>query len=489
MLSACRVPVLIGFALLASALTAFGAVDSAVSLSTEAIDAIESAVVYIHVEWKGEDGSIEDSWGTGFFVSEYEVVTNHHVIAAALDQPGTRITVRTHSGQYSTRRYEAYVKANDVENDLALLAVRYQPPDVTPIPITDQAPAKNVMVLGFGFPMGDLFDSGVHGPGVALRRGYVSRITENGKTIEADMNIDHGMSGGPVTGNNGLLMGMVTAMGGSADNPTAFAFLISSATILQFLEANGSDVRAAEHNTIKQPGVEPGPGPGERSLRSYFSLGSSLRVNTLVTGLFAERSQEKGNEKSGSPELVPVAVRNIDNIVGYLRELKATKELWSEAEKLRRLVEAGDDAARAAEIAAELERKIDQWVASGVADSLEKLNYDFGAWVMEMKLGLIDAVKDRETCSKFQMVGELQSAPEQTLKLLGEIQTVLTSMGGDGRSVTGKETVAKHAEKLIAIGYLGPGTGTSTTTTDKSAAGQKDPEGREGTNRIRMPLN
>ncbi len=460
-----------------TAVMAAAQADGAFNLSPETVQRIDNSVVYIHAEWKGPEGAIRDAWGTGFFIGEHEILTNYHVIADAMDRPGRRITIRTHSGTADTERYEVYVnpEGTDKELDLAILTVRHTPKGGDHLEISAIEPAKNQAVLGFGFPMGDIFDSSHQGPGIALRRGYISRITEKGRTIEADMNIDHGMSGGPATNSNGLVVGIVNAMGGSSDNPTAFAFLISADTILQFLKSRGSQVVAAKPVADK-PAAEDtvaAPPPGEKILRSFFSLGKELRVGTLIGSLLqsnAEKAVEENADKEGDKEpetepgagidqsLLQMARQNADSTVAYLRELKAPEALVTKGEGIRKLIEAAEDMPHLAALSKQLEDECDEWVLSSVADNLEKLNYHFGAWVLEMKLGgvLIDAAKDRETCRMFVTAAEMQKTPEAVLGPLKEIQAALIEIE-ENRSMAGKEIVSKHADSIIAVGFLGPG--------------------------------
>lgn len=460
------------------------------NLSPEKSHAVEKAVVYIHAEWKDSDGALQDAWGTGFFVSDTEILTNHHVIDDAASRPGTRITIRAHSGTHNTQRYEAYVASFDEENDLALLTVRNRPAGVQPLQVSADQPTKNEAVYAFGFPMGAIFDPGPNGPGVALRRGYVSRITHDGRTIEADMNIDHGMSGGPVADSHGLLVGMVEAMGGSSDNPTAFAFVISAGTILEFLRAAGSEVvpvspEVSEFGPPETPA--PGPAPGERTLRSFFSLGAALRMGTLVSGALRDRLEKAAAEESSKapdPQLVRLARNNIESAAAHLRDLKAPTALTSRAEAVARLLDGTEDIAQAATQVAELELACDEWLLAGETESIERLNYDLGSWLIEMKLGLIVAAQDRERCNKFRTAAELQKAPEAVIALLREIGAALADMDQQ-RSVTGKEVIARRADALISIGFLGPAAGSSTTASKPEP--KEDGQGRSGVNRIRAP--
>ena len=490
--------------------------DAGLVLSADAVARAEKAVVYIHVEWKGlaEGGAIQESWGTGFFISETEVVTNHHVLEDALGHPSIRITIRTRSGTRETQRYEAYLKASDAERDLALLTLRSQPPGISVLALQAEEPLKNSPVLGFGFPMGDIFDPSPQGPGVAVRRGYISRITHQGNTIEADMNIDHGMSGGPAIGDSGLVLGMVTAMGGSSDNPNAFAFLISAKALHEFLQQGGSGVEPIA--TDGGSATAAVPLPGEKRLRNYFSLGGALRVHTLVAKLLAEDESEASQsaqaadpaaaaapvtaptEPAGPPEqetpkppagpdqgMLQVARNNVSGATNYLRELKAPQALLDIADKARKVLEDGKDMAQAHSLAVELEAGCDAWVAE-LPEPIERINYDFGAWLIEMKLGgaLILAATDKEYCGKFKAIAELQKAPEAVITALTEIAVALTQMNVE-RTVTAEKVIARNAEALIAIGYLGPASAAPRTTGKPAADGASG--GREGTNTIRIP--
>jgi S1-C subfamily serine protease len=477
-----------GIVLWLAALPANCQEERALNLSTEKAQTVEKSVVYIHAEWKDSDGAIQDAWGSGFFISDTEILTNYHVLADATKRPGTRITVRTHSGTYDTRRYEAYPGAMDEDSDMALLTVRNRPGGVEPLLISADQPAKNAPVYAFGFPMGAIFDPDPNGPGVALRRGYVSRLTHEGNTIEADMNIDHGMSGGPVTDSEGLLIGVVEAMGGSEDNPTAFAFVISAKAVMDFLIATGSEVVAVSPTTQSgaADSLSAGPTPGERRLKSFFSLGAALRMGTLVSAALRDRRQSasaEDSDKSPDPLLVKVAKTNLENAMAHLRDLKGPGSLTSKTDAVIRLLDSTEKLMQAAELAAELEQECDDWVLGGETDSLERINYDLGAWLIEMKLGLILPAQDRERCSKFRTAAELQKAPEAVVTLLAEVGAALAVMDQQ-RSVTGKEVISRRADALISIGFLGPAG--RTTTTAKSASGSAK-ESPPGINRIKIP--
>lgn len=469
--------------LLAVCLAAWGCVavhgaPQSPPISADLTSDVEAGVVYIHAEWKDQDGAIDDSWGSGFFVSDTEIITNHHVIEEAIERPGTRITIRTHSGTSDTKRYEAYVNRRFEDADLALLTVRNKPEGVEPLPISAVLPAKNALVMSFGFPMGDLFDPSPNGPGVALRRGYVSRLTHADDIIEADMNIDHGMSGGPAIDSNGLVVGVVQAMGGSSDNPAAFAFLISANALMRFLNDAGSEVRPVHPAAVEgDEDEEPAEGPkaGEKSLRQFFSLGSALRVETLITKIMRD------TEGKPDADRMQTAQMNAANVARYLRELEAPDELVQQAEAVTGMF--GEDANMedAAVAAQELEKATDGWVVDS-AEGLEKVNYDLGAWLLEMRVGLIDAARDQETCRGFQRVGELQKAPAPVMDLLKQINEALVALDEE-RSVSGKDVIAKAAEKLIAIGLLAPAREESAT--EENGDGIR---GRPGVNMMSAPI-
>ncbi|MFO7947263.1 MAG: serine protease [Armatimonadota bacterium] len=460
---------LIAACIVATSAAAIAASDNP-RISADVTEEVESAVVYIHAEWKAADGAIDDSWGSGFFVSDTEIITNYHVIAEAIKRPGTRITIRTCSGRSRSKRYEAYVEREFESADLALLTVRHKPENITPLSISALLPQKNARVMGFGFPMGDLFDPSPNGPGVALRRGYVSRVTHGGAIIEADMNIDHGMSGGPAIDKNGLVVGVIQAMGGSSDNPTAFAFLISSTTLARFLHDAGSSVRpvhppSEDIDDDQMP--RQGPPLEEKSLRQFFSLGSALRIATLITKIM--------DDAEGAPDSdrVETARLNSANVGRYLKDLNAPDELIKLADNARKLLtEEPPKITVAAEHAEKLEKACDNWVVDGGGEGLEKVNYDFGAWLIEMRVGLVDPSRDKETCVGFQRIAELQKAPQAAIDLLQQIKDALVALEQE-RSVSGKDAIAKAAENLMAIGVLAPSGEGLTTTTAKSGGDEQ----------------
>jgi len=158
--------------------------------------------------------------------------------------------------------------------------------------------------------------------------------------------------------------------------------------------------------------------------------------------------------------------------VAYLRELNAPEALVTKGEGIRKLIETAEDMPRLGALSKQLEAECDEWVMASVADNLEKLNYHFGAWVLEMKLGgvLIDAAKDRETCRMFVTAAEMQKTPEAVLGPLKAIQAALIEIE-EKRSVGSKEIVSKHADSIIAVGFLGPGPATTDTESDDGGEG------------------
>lgn len=259
---------------------------------------VEHAVAYVAVEYSKPNSPrryLES--GTGFFVAANNLVTNHHVVAHALTDANAQIKVRIFSGTEKARFYPATIIKTDPRIDLALLSVQGDLPPIQPVQIAPDLPRRQTGVFAFGFPLGTMLDKSVNGPNVCLRRGYVSRIINDGGTVESDLNIDKGISGGPLVDEQGVVRGVVRAMAGSDFNKNFAAISVSSPVLLNFCSQAGTRVtlrggQVVEPGTrvtalpVGQRELDPRPAAGlastESILRMYSALEAALRLSTLV---------------------------------------------------------------------------------------------------------------------------------------------------------------------------------------------------------------
>ena len=455
---------------------------------------IEAAVVFINVEYtETHTGGIVEESGSGFFVNENTVLTNHHVIEAAVSNRSARLTVRSLSGTSNSMRYTVDTLRYDSDADLAVLRLPQVVEGVTPVQFDPSLPPKQTQLFAFGFPLGSMLDPSINGPNVGLRRGYVSRIIHDGKYIEADLNIDHGNSGGPVTDAFGYVRGVVRAMRGSIHNRDFACIMISTPEVLRFLDANGvrytlrtgqvvlpgasrdDEQRLPEPAT--QPKAIPVP-PANEMQRAFFSLGSQLRMATLVGKAMLNHGRQPGNA------LRKAAQANAQMLNASLERVAATDELRRRGQALTGLLEQETlPLERIANMAEELEKACDEWTFE--LEGSSKLNYDFGAWLLELSIGLISPQQDIATCERFMVAAERYQSAQFVQDLLQRIYSGLDVLKDD-RTSNEKEAISKHADRLIGYGYLGTETGDSQTASPVKP-GQTQSADSNGINRIRIP--
>jgi len=182
------------------------------------------SVVDVHVS----DGSQQIGQGSGFVVED-AIVTNHHVVDVGPDV----------SVQFSDRQWaDATVLGSDPHSDLAVLSVEDDVAMPEPLSFVEQAPpvGEEIVALGSPFDLSDSLTQGiisgrnrsVPGPGPYL-------IPD---TIQTDVALNPGNSGGPIVDFEGRVVGIVFANQGET-----VGFAISAALanrVVPELRDNGS---------------------------------------------------------------------------------------------------------------------------------------------------------------------------------------------------------------------------------------------------------
>ncbi|MEN6547111.1 MAG: serine protease, partial [Armatimonadia bacterium] len=401
---------------------------------------VENAVAYVAVEYTKPNSPrryLES--GTGFFVAANNLITNHHVVAAALEDPDAKIKVRVFSGTEQSRFYPASIVKTDPRVDLALLAVQGDLPAIQPVQVAPELPRRQTGVFAFGFPLGTMLDKSVNGPNVCLRRGYVSRTINDGGTIESDLNIDKGISGGPLVDEDGVVRGVVRAMAGSDFNKNFAAISVASPVLLDFCSQAGSRVTLRGGQIVEpgtrvtalpegQPEPEPRPIAGiaapQGVLRAYFALGSALRLSTLVPRILL--SEQLGY----SSEIRQTSQSNAELVAGNLEKVKAPVDLRKQAQELSLLLvnpaaplEADCGLSSAYRKALRLEEACDGWVKG--AEEPARLNYGFGAWLTELSLGCLDPQSDLRNCAYFLGAAQRWGTSSVVVRQLGRLRQQL----------------------------------------------------------------
>ncbi|MEM6705622.1 MAG: trypsin-like peptidase domain-containing protein, partial [Acidobacteriota bacterium] len=174
----------------------------------------------------------DDGSGSGFVVSpDGWVVTNNHVIDEA-----TKVVVLL-----GEREYEAEVRGQDPETDLALLKVDAG----TPLPYLALGDSRGLRagdwVMAIGSPLG--YGSSVT-VGVVSAKGRSIGITGPDSSfenfIQTDAAINRGNSGGPLVNTAGEVVGISTAMNYGAEN---IGFAVPVDTLKQILPQLRDDGR------------------------------------------------------------------------------------------------------------------------------------------------------------------------------------------------------------------------------------------------------
>ena len=143
-------------------------------------------------------GSGMQKLGTGFFISNTTVITNHHVI-----EGGSQIVVKMKNGEiYPVRN----ITAKNKKFDYAILDVEISS-KITAIPVSVDDPQIGEDIIIIGNPQGLEF---------TLTKGVISalRDQENEKNaiIQFDAAISQGNSGSPVINLRGEVIGVATFM-------------------------------------------------------------------------------------------------------------------------------------------------------------------------------------------------------------------------------------------------------------------------------------
>lgn len=436
--------------------------DRELQLPEQAEQKIERAVAYVAVEYQKPNSTrryIES--GSGFFVAPGYLITNHHVVAEALRGGTATIKVRVFSGTSQSAVFQAQIVKTDPQADLAILHVLGDLPAIEPVQLDPKVLPKQTPVFAFGFPLGTMLDRSQNGPNVCLRRGYVSRMINDGTNIEADMNIDKGISGGPLVDEFGIVRGVVRAMAGSDYNKAYAGISVTSALLVNFCSGAGCSITLSSGevvepgNQVSVPtpvGTEPDPRPragfAEEVLRGFFTIGSALRLSTLVPQMLAQE------RTSYSPGARQSSRGNADLILTGLRKLEAPAELVARAFELTSLIsKPQSDPKLVSEKSSVLEQACDEWVRE--ARNEEKLNYDLGAWLTELSLGVLDVKEDRDvkSCEYFMDQGKRLQASAEMMEVLGRMQTNLIAVQAKNTSDM-RRVISRDADRLIGIGFL-----------------------------------
>jgi len=180
------------------------AASEAGSLSKSVVGRVTAACVLVQAAEGGKGQA-----GSGFFVGRSEVLTNHHVVKAAIEGDA-RVVVIVDSGRKSRKVVEATILGADEDLDLALLRVKHKSSTYLRFLRESQLRVTQAVWVA-GYPFGTR-------PGLELTvtAGTVTslRRDEEGamRQVQIDASINPGNSGGPVVNGRGQVVGVTRAV-------------------------------------------------------------------------------------------------------------------------------------------------------------------------------------------------------------------------------------------------------------------------------------
>ncbi|MBZ9994113.1 S1C family serine protease [Mesorhizobium sp. BH1-1-4] len=214
------------------------------------------------------------STGSGFFVSQREILTNNHVVEGA----GETVFVASKAlGRAVPARVVA--RSGDSETgkpDFALLRVDEAPATVTPLPLSTEIGRLDGVIAG-GFPSfvmsmdstyrailnGDI--TGIGHLEMVVTQGNVMAMPQGGaaKVITHSANISPGNSGGPLSDACGRAVGVNTFIVLDGENVQKLNFSLGASDAIRFLAANGVTVATADQPCNAATGIAASAGPTE----------------------------------------------------------------------------------------------------------------------------------------------------------------------------------------------------------------------------------
>lgn len=158
------------------------------------------------------------STGTGFVIEGDRVVTAAHVVESS------PVTVVTSDGSRP-----ATILVHEPGVDLAVLEVEGGL-DIRPLELSEELPE----------PAEDVFAATAQpfGGTATVSRGIVSGVVEHaeGKVVQTDAAVNPGSSGGPLLGEDGVVVGVTSS---KLDGAEGVAFAIPTSTLLEVLRQDG----------------------------------------------------------------------------------------------------------------------------------------------------------------------------------------------------------------------------------------------------------
>jgi S1-C subfamily serine protease len=171
--------------------------------------------------------------GSGFYVADGLLITNHHVIAGY-----TNVKIRFMGGH----EIDGEVLSSDARRDVAL--IKTDSINVSGLPLQLKPPVETAKVFVIGSPLGEANEGSVSSGIVSAFRKH-----KQGPFIQSDVQVTHGNSGGPMFDENGNVIA-ITDIGVLADDgsQTFINLFIPIADALRALKITVADAATADAN-------------------------------------------------------------------------------------------------------------------------------------------------------------------------------------------------------------------------------------------------
>jgi serine protease Do len=295
----------------------FSFTSRALAQSNPDIDAAARSVVRVVVLAPDETGSREAlGMGSGVAISPTRIITNAHVVEAAVERGGF-VGIVPSEGR---KRYVGEVVAYSAALDLAIIALKSG--SITPATVYGGTMPDGAAVAALGYPYGvdRAMASGVddvirpQSPVKTLGNIGGRRKNDRFDTILHDAAIGRGNSGGPVVDGCGRIVGINSFLSISEGIDSTFAFAISANEVVTFLAKSKVPVSVSTAPCVSQSDVAAREAALTRADQESAALdakraeGDMAKVNTEKAKLRDDIISERENAMAIAALLLALGV-------------------------------------------------------------------------------------------------------------------------------------------------------------------------------------
>jgi S1-C subfamily serine protease len=280
---------------------------------------VEPMIVSIDVKGNGSEDQ-----GTGMIItSSGLVVTNNHVIAAAVGDGGTITVTRTGS----TKSLPATLVGTNPIDDVALVRINHASnlPTMTFGDSNDVVTGDAVVAIGNALGLAAGTPTVTSGIVSALGRTVTAQSDTSTETlnnmIQTDAAINPGNSGGPLLDSDGDVIGMNTAVAGTLSDGTSaqnIGFAIPAATIESLLKSLKAGESIVTHGAFI--GVEITSMTPQLQQEYKFTVSQGAVVMSVIAGTGADKAGVKQGDIIVGVNGTPItSAQDITSVLSSLR--------------------------------------------------------------------------------------------------------------------------------------------------------------------------